>query len=87
MKTLTVQDISGNALAITPSFSQTEYNYYLIVGNAVDVVQINATTVSKKATISGGGFIPLNVGTNTIVISIIAENGSIANYTINIVRE
>ena len=87
MKSLKILDMSGKELAITPTFNQTEYNYYLIVGNAVDVVQINATTVSKKATINGGGTIPLSVGANTVVISVIAENGSIANYTINIVRE
>ena len=87
MKSLKILDAQGNELAITPTFSQTEYNYYLIVGNAVDLVQINATTVSKKATISGGGTVPLNVGNNTVVVSVIAENGSIANYTINIVRE
>jgi beta-N-acetylglucosaminidase/outer membrane biosynthesis protein TonB len=87
MKSLKILDAKGNELSITPTFNQTEYNYYLIVQNTVDVVQINATTVSKKATISGGGTIPLNVGNNTVVISVIAENGSIANYTINIVRE
>lgn len=87
MKSLKVLDAQGNELAITPTFNQTEYNYYLIVGNAVDMVQISATTVSKKATISGGGTIPLNVGTNTVVVAVIAENGSVANYTINIVRE
>jgi beta-N-acetylglucosaminidase len=87
MKSLKVVDVQGNELAITPTFDQTGYNYYLIVGNAVDVVQVSATAVSKKATISGGGTIPLNVGNNTVIVSVIAENGSIANYTINIVRE
>jgi hypothetical protein len=87
MKSLKVLDVQGNELAITPTFNQTEFNYYLIVGNAIDMVQISATTVSKKATISGGGTIPLNIGNNTAIVSVIAENGSIANYTINIVRE
>ena len=87
MKSLKILDPQGKELAITPTFNQTEYNYYLIVSNEVNTVQINATSVSKKATISGGGTIPLNVGANTVIISVIAENGSIANYTINIVRE
>ncbi len=87
MKSLKILDAKGNTLAVTPTFNQTEYTYYLIVGNDVDLVQISATPVSKKATISGGGTIPLSVGANTVVISVIAENGSIANYTINIVRE
>ena len=87
MKSLQILDNTGAELKITPTFNQTEYNYYLIVANTVDYIQVNATTVSKKATISGGGGIPLNVGNNTVIISVIAENGDIANYTINIVRQ
>jgi beta-N-acetylglucosaminidase len=87
MKSLSVLDMNGTELTITPTFSQTEKNYYLIVGNNVDIVEIKATTVSKKATLGGGGFVPLNVGTNEIVIPVIAENGDIANYTVTIVRE
>ncbi len=87
MKSLQILDNTGKELKVTPTFNQTEYNYYLIVDNSVDYIRINATTVSKKATISGGGTIPINVGSNTIVVAVIAENGDAANYTINIVRQ
>jgi beta-N-acetylglucosaminidase len=87
MKSLKILDNTGMELTVTPTFNQTEYNYYLIVDNSVEYVQVNATTVSKKASISGGGTIPINVGNNTVVVSVIAENGDIANYTINIVRQ
>jgi beta-N-acetylglucosaminidase len=87
MKSLQILDNAGNELTVTPTFNQTEYNYYLIVNNSVEYIQINATTVSKKATISGGGTVPINVGNNTVVVAVIAENGEIANYTINIVRQ
>lgn len=87
MKSLKILDKTGKELSVTPTFSQTEYTYYLIVENSVDYIQVNATTVSKKATISGGGTIPINVGNNTVIVSVIAENGDIANYTINIVRQ
>ncbi len=87
MKSLQILDNTGAELIVTPTFNQTEYNYYLIVPTTVDTIQVNATTVSKKATISGGGTIPINVGNNTVVVSVIAENGDIANYTINIVRQ
>jgi beta-N-acetylglucosaminidase/uncharacterized protein YraI len=87
LKSLKVLDLQGNELPITPTFSQTEMNYYLIVGNAVDNVTINATTVSKLATLGGGGTVPLNVGNNEIIIPVTAQNGDIANYTVNIVRE
>ena len=53
----------------------------------VEAVQIKAATVSKKASIFGGGYIPLSVGNNEIFIPVVAENGDIANYVINIVRE
>jgi hypothetical protein len=87
LKSLKVFDLNDNELTITPTFNQTEYYYYLIVGNEIEAVQIKATTVSKKANILGGGYIPLNIGNNEIVIPVIAENGDIANYIINIVRE
>jgi beta-N-acetylglucosaminidase/uncharacterized protein YgiM (DUF1202 family) len=87
MKSLKVLGMDGKELAITPTFSQTEYNYYLIVPNTVDMVEVNATAVSKKAAVVGAGCISLNTGINEVKISVIAENGDIADYTVNIVRE
>ena len=87
LKSLKVLDLNDTELTITPTFSQTEYNYYIIVGNETEFVQIKGKTVSKKASIFGGGYIPLSVGNNEIILPVIAENGDIANYIINIVRE
>jgi hypothetical protein len=87
MKSLKVLNMNGEDLIITPTFNQTEMNYYLIVPNTVENIEIKATTVSKKATLGSGGYFTLNVGNNVIVIPVIAENGTIANYTINVVRE
>ncbi len=87
MASLNIKDSLGNELKFTPTFSQTEYNYYLIVDNTIDKVQISATTVSKKAKIaSGTGTISLNVGNNEVIIPVIAENGDVANYKVTIVR-
>lgn len=87
LKSLKVLNMAGSELAITPTFNQTQYNYTLIVDNATDVVDIRATTASTKAKLSGVGYKSLLVGTNTIQIPVVAENGNIANYTITIVRE
>jgi beta-N-acetylglucosaminidase/uncharacterized protein YgiM (DUF1202 family) len=87
MKSLQVLDASGISLLLTPTFSQTEFNYYIMVENSVSSVQIKAAAVSKKATVMNGtGTVALNVGTNVITIPVIAENGDIANYNVTIVR-
>jgi hypothetical protein len=86
MSSLKVLDTAGNELALTPTFSQTELNYYLMVDNTVDQINIKATTVSKRATLAGGGITALNTGTNEILVPIIAENGDIANYKITVIR-
>jgi beta-N-acetylglucosaminidase/uncharacterized protein YgiM (DUF1202 family) len=87
LTSLKVLDLSGKEIPITPTFSQTERNYDLIVSNEVEAVEIKASTVSKKATLGGGGIYSLNVGTNEIVIPVIAENQDVANYTVTILRE
>lgn len=87
LKSLKVLDMNGQELTITPTFNQTEYNYYLIVPQDVELVEVKATTVSKKATLGAGGFVQLIQGNNEIVVPVIAENGDMAEYIIHIVRE
>ena len=87
LKSLKVLNKDGKEFKITPTFDQTVYSYYLIVGNEVEGVEIKATAVSKKATVYGNGYYPLSIGNNEIVITVTAENGNIANYIIFIVRE
>ncbi|MHB8129331.1 MAG: SH3 domain-containing protein [Mobilitalea sp.] len=87
MKSLNIFNLNGVEQTITPTFSQTEFNYSLFVGNEVDSVEIKATAVSKKASVLGGGYVSLNIGVNQFIVPIIAENGDIANYIVNIVRE
>lgn len=87
LKSLKVLDMNGEEITITPTFKQTEYNYYLIVPTEMEYVEVKATTVSKKATIAAGGYMPLLQGNNEIRIPVIAENGDVAEYIINIVKE
>lgn len=87
LKSLNVFDMQGNELIITPTFNQSVKSYDLIVPNAVDMINIKATQVSIKATVGVGGPLTLNVGNNEIKIPVVAENGDVANYIINIVRE
>jgi hypothetical protein len=82
LKTLKVE-----GFAITPSFDASiEQTYGLIVDASTDSIVINATAASKKATVNGVGRVSLNVGSNEVVISVIAENGDKREYKLNVIR-
>ncbi len=82
LKTLAVE-----GYAITPTFDASiEQTYGLIVDASTDSIVVNATTVSKKASVSGTGEVSLNVGSNEIVVSVVAENGDKRDYKLNVIR-
>lgn len=60
--------------------------YSLEVGGEVSSVNISATTVNAKATVSGIGKVALKEGSNTINVDVTAENGDKRTYTVNITR-
>ena len=85
---LSVQAVDGTTYALTPSFngaSVTEYSVF--VPNSTEVVNINATTVSKKATVVGDGYQTLSVGMNTLTVAVLAEDGTKREYILYVVRE
>ena len=85
---LSVQAVDGTSYALTPSFdggAVTEYS--LIVPNSTEVVKINATAVSKKATVTGDGYQGLEVGMNTLRVIVFAEDSSKREYVLYVVRE
>ena len=85
---LTIQDLDGNTLAVTPTFDGSSgQEYSLIVENSVDALEISAVTVSKKASVEGTGFVGLEEGHNEIVVTVIAENGDMKDYIITVIRE
>ena len=61
--------------------------YSLIVPGKIEGVNISATPVSSKASVSGTGYMPLSYGNNSVTITVTAENQSIREYTIIIVRD
>lgn len=77
--------ISGYSL--TPSFDGGTTEYSLIVENSVTSVAVSASAVRSDSGISGTGTIGLSVGTNTIPVTVTAQNGSTRTYTITVVRK
>lgn len=83
LKTLAVKGYS-----LTPTFNiSVDQPYSLIVDSSVSSVEVTAAAVSSKATVLGTGIITLQTGNNPVTVKVIAENGNIREYLINIVRE
>lgn len=88
LKSLEVFNENGEDLQLTPTFNlKSDQVYYLVVDSEDSVIQIQAETVSSKASVSGNGFHGLDYGSNMITIMVEAENGDIREYIIIIVRQ
>lgn len=79
LKSLTVSNCSF-------SFDGGTTSYNITVPSTVSSVEIKATSVNSKATISGTGNISLKTGENTVDINVTAENGDKRTYTLKILR-
>lgn len=76
--------ISGYSLS--PSFSSGRTSYTLKVPNNVTKLNVSATTEDSKAKVTSVTGNKLNVGVNTVTITVQAENGTQKKYTIKVTR-
>ncbi len=81
LKTLTVD---GYSFSFTPSKIS---GYSIEVGNSVSKINIKATTVNSKASVTGIGSVSLKEGSNIFNIKVTAENGDVRTYTLQVVRK
>lgn len=89
LKTLEVFTGDGKEkLIITPTFDvSADQEYYLILENKKESIELRAEPVSKLATVSGNGLQMLSVGENIFKIEVTAENGDVRTYSFNVIRE
>lgn len=80
-------NLGVNGFALTPTFNKDKTSYDLIVDTSVTEVTVNAGALDSKAVISGAGTVNLQSGNNEIKISVKAQNGSIRDYVIHVVRQ
>lgn len=73
--------------ALTPAFNNHTANYSVVVPYATSSVTVTATPKNSKAKVSGAGAVPLKVGSNTVKVTVTAENGSQRTFTLTIARE
>ena len=73
--------------SLTPTFNRDILSYDLIVDHSVSNVNVLATALDSKATVTGAGNIGLNEGNNDITLTVRAENGVERVYVIHVVRQ
>ena len=73
--------------ALTPAFNNDTANYSVVVPYSASSVTVTATPKNSKAKVSGAGAVPLKVGSNTVKVTVTAENGSQRTFTLTIARE
>ncbi|MBE5972555.1 MAG: peptide-binding protein [Lachnoclostridium sp.] len=73
--------------ALTPTFNMNTESYDIIVNPSVERVEVKASALDSKATVSGTGKVELQSGNNTISVEVKAENGTVRTYKLNVVRQ
>lgn len=82
-----LKSLGVSGYQITPTFNMYETNYSLIVPNEIGSVDVAAQALASTASVAGGGVHQLNVGNNTIQITVTAQSGAKRVYQITIVRQ
>ncbi len=71
---------------LTPAFSPEITSYSAAVVNTVTSVTVNALKADNSATLVVSGGQTLTEGSNTITITVTAQNGAVKTYVINVLR-
>ena len=82
-----LSSLSVTGYTISPTFSNNTTAYTLTVPNATSSITVNASKSNTYASISGTGSKTLNVGSNTIKVTVTAEDGNAKAYTITVKRK
>jgi len=83
----TLKSLAVSGYSLTPSFHNATKNYSLIVPQGTDSISISAEAASGSASVSGAGKVSLKVGTNTVKVTVTAQNGGAETYVLTVVRE
>jgi len=82
----TLGSLTVSSGTLNPVFNADTTNYTVEVTNDVSSITIDAIANSSAATISGTGTKSINVGSNTVTVTVTAEDGTTKIYTIVINR-
>lgn len=72
--------------SLSPAFNPNTLNYSATVKYGIESITITGAVADGKATYTGGGTFGLEVGDNSRVLTVTAEDGTKKSYTVNIKR-
>lgn len=76
-----------DGFALTPTFNMNTTSYDLIVDESVSSVTVQASVLDSTASVSGTGTVSLQSGINEIRVNVTAQNGTVREYVIHVVRQ
>jgi len=71
---------------LSPAFAKNITNYSINVGENVNEIKVTASVEHSRATYSVNGNTNLKEGENVITVRVVAEDGTVKNYTINVLK-
>ena len=69
------------------TYNRDTLEYNLIVDPSVSSITVNASAIDGRATVNGSGTIQLQSGANDVRIAVTAQNGSVREYVVHVVRQ
>jgi hypothetical protein len=83
----TLSSLTLSVGELLPAFNANTTNYTVNVDNSVTSINVTGVANHSAATVSGNvSGMTLNVGDNTVNITVTAEDGTTCTYTVNIIR-
>lgn len=82
-----LRELGVEGFTLTPTYHRDTVSYDLIVDHTVASVNVYAGAIDSAATVNGQGTVQLESGGNDITISVTAQNGSVREYIIHVVRQ
>lgn len=82
-----LSNLSVDGFVMTPTYSRDTLEYNLIVDHSVSSITVNANAIDSRASVGGSGTIQLQSGSNDVRIAVTAQNGTVREYVIHVVRQ
>ena len=78
-----LSSLTVNAGALSPEFRRDIREYTVIVPNEIERITVTASPLNAAASVAGTGEYALNVGVNTVTLTVTAESGASETYTLS----